>query len=214
MPFWDGLLHPDIMEVLKYYQHAKLEFLFEEIKNELGQDISKSYNAMTEEEKHTFLYGYWDKSFYDKATKSSKKWEGFNFIIGRYIVISKSFIKEQMKETREMMPCPICHGTVLNHQKKLQFGDTDIRDLIRQPLDVVIKTVGNLPQLEKLKAIVGGDMSLLQDVSLLPREIQVALKMLELELASFVGYEMVLQNALPFWDKIQDYIKNISLKTK
>lgn len=110
---------------------------------------------MTEEEKHTFLYGYWDKSFYDKATKSSKKWEGFNFIIGRYIVISKSFIKEQMKETREMMPCPICHGTVLNHQKKLQFGNTDIRDLIRQPLDVVIKTVGNLPQLEKLKAIVG-----------------------------------------------------------
>lgn len=214
VPFWDGLLHPDIMEVLKYYQHAKLEFLFEEIKNELGQDISKSYNAMTEEEKHTFLYGYWDKSFYDKATKSSKKWEGFNFIIGRYIVISKSIIKEQMKETREMMPCPICHGTVLNHQKKLQFGDTDIRDLIRQPLDVVIKTVGNLPQLEKLKAIVGGDMSLLQDVSLLPREIQVALKMLELELANFVGYEMVLQNALPFWDKIQDYIKNISLKNQ
>lgn len=27
---------------------------------------------MTEEEKYTFLYGYWDKSFYDKATKSSK----------------------------------------------------------------------------------------------------------------------------------------------
>ncbi len=71
--FWDGLLHPDVMEVLKYYQHSKLEFLFEEIKNELGQDISKSYNDMTEDEKHTFLYGYWKKSFYDKATKSSKK---------------------------------------------------------------------------------------------------------------------------------------------
>ncbi|WP_420909131.1 hypothetical protein, partial [Lysinibacillus fusiformis] len=79
---------------------------------------------------------------------------------------------------REMMPCPICHGTVLNHQKKLQFGDTVIRDLIRQPLDVVIKTVGPLPQLEKLEAIAGGELSLLQDVSLLPREIQVALKML------------------------------------
>jgi len=176
VPFWDGLLHPDIMEVLKYYQHSKLEFLFEQIKIELGQDISKSYYDMTEEEKHTFLYGYWDKSFYDKATKSSKKWEGFNFIIGRYIVISKSIIKEQMKETREMVPCPICHGSVLNHQKKLRFGDTDIRDVIRQPLDEVINIVGNLPQLEKIKAIVGGDMSLLQDVSLLPRETQFLIK--------------------------------------
>lgn len=73
---------------------------------------------MTEEEKHTFLYGYWEKSFYDKASKSSKKWEGFNLIIGRYIVISKSLIKEQMKESKEMVVCPICHGTVLNHQKK------------------------------------------------------------------------------------------------
>ncbi|WP_445477206.1 ATP-binding cassette domain-containing protein [Lysinibacillus irui] len=214
VPFWDGLLHPDVMDVLKYYQHSKLEFLFEEIKNELGQNISKSYNEMTEEEKHTFLYGYWDKSFYDKATKSSKKWEGFNFIIGRYIVISKSKIKEQMKETREMVPCPICHGTVLNHQKKLRFGDTDIRELIHQSLDEVIKTVGNLPQLEKIKAIVGGDISLLQDVSLLPRETQVALKMLELELASFVGYEIVLQNALPFWEKIESNLDVISRKNQ
>ncbi|MGG2106747.1 ATP-binding cassette domain-containing protein [Lysinibacillus pakistanensis] len=212
IPFWDGLLHPDVMEVLKYYQHSKLEFLFEEIKNELGQDISKSYNDMTEDEKHTFLYGYWEKTFYDKATKSSKKWEGFNFIIGRYIVISKSIIKEQMKETRVMIPCPICHGSVLNHQKKLQFGDFDIREIIHQPIDEVIKTVGELPELEKIKAIVGGDMSLTTDVSLLPRETKVSLKMLELELARFVGYEIVLQNALPFWDSIKDNMKAISNK--
>ncbi|MGE7111559.1 ATP-binding cassette domain-containing protein [Lysinibacillus sp. NPDC047702] len=212
VPFWEGLLHPDVMEVLKYYQHSKLEFLFEEIKNELGQDISKSYNDMTEDEKHTFLYGYWDKSFYDKATKSSKKWEGFNFIIGRYIVISKSIIKEQMKETREMMPCPICHGSVLNHQKKLRYVDTDIREIIHQPIDEVIKTVGSLPELEKIKAIVGGDMSLTTDVSLLPRETKVSLKMLELELASFVGYEIVLQNVLPFWDSIKANIEAISNK--
>ena len=78
VPFWDGLLHPDVMEVLKYYQYPKLEFLFEEIKNELGHDMSKSYNEMTEEEKHTFLYGYWEKSFYDKAGKTRRTWEGFN----------------------------------------------------------------------------------------------------------------------------------------
>lgn len=210
--FWDGLLHPDVMEVLKYYQYPKLQFLFDELKNELGQDISKSYNDMTKEEKHTFLYGYWEKSFYDKASKSSKKWEGFNLIIGRYIVISKSLIKEQMKESKEMVVCPICHGTVLNHQKKLAFGDTDIRALIHQPIDEVIKIVGELPELVKLKNIVGGEMVLTEDVSLLPREAQVSLKMLELELASFVGYEIVLQNVYPFWDKITSNLDAISHK--
>lgn len=214
VPFWDGLLHPDIMEVLQYYQHSKLAFLFEEIKNELGQDLSKSYNDMTEAEKHTFLYGYWDKPFYDKATKSSKKWEGFNFIIGRYIVISKSAIKQQIKDSKERLPCPICHGTVLNHQRKLLFGHTDIREIIHLPIDEVINIVGKLPVLERLKAIVGGEMSLLQDVSLLPRATQVSLKMLELELASFVGYEIVLQNALPFWDTIKDNIETISHKNR
>ena len=86
VPFWDGLLHPDVMEVLKYYQYPKLQFLFDEIKNELGHDISKSYNEMTEAEKHTFLYGYWEKSFYDKAGKASRTWEGFNNIIGTLYV--------------------------------------------------------------------------------------------------------------------------------
>ncbi|CAH2717449.1 UvrABC system protein A [Neobacillus rhizosphaerae] len=209
-PFWDGLLHPDVMEVLKYYQYPKLQFIFDEIKNELGQDISKSYNEMTEAEKHTFLYGYWEKSFYDKAGKTRRTWDGFNKIIGMYIVISKSIIKEHIKASKEMIGCPICQGTVLNHHKKLTFGDTDIREIIQQPLDQVVKTVGKLPELEKLKAIVGSDMALTEDVSLMPRETQVALKMFELELASFTGYEMVLQNVLPFWDTIKDSIESIS----
>ncbi|GAB6256969.1 ATP-binding cassette domain-containing protein [Peribacillus sp. NPDC055009] len=212
--FWDGLLHPDVMEVLKYYQHSKLQFLFDEIKNELGHDISKSYNEMTDAEKHTFLYGYWEKSFYDKAGKASRIWEGFNFIIGRYIFVSKSIIKEQMKETKEMIDCPVCQGTVLKHHKKLIFGDTDIRELIQQPIDQVIKIVGKLPELEKLKAIVGGDIALTDDVSFLPRETKAALKMLELELASFVGYEVVLQNTQPFWDSIKGNIEAISSKNQ
>ncbi|MGM0837946.1 MAG: ATP-binding cassette domain-containing protein [Bacillota bacterium] len=210
VPFWDGLLHPDVMEVLKYYQYPKLQFLFDEIKNELGHDLGKSYNEMTDAEKHTFLYGYWEKSFYDKAGKASRTWEGFNIIIGRYMFISKSIIKEHMKESKEMITCPICQGTVLNHHKKLQFGDTDIREIIDQPLDQVMQTVGKLPELEKLKAIVGGEMTLTEDVSLFPRETQVALKMLELELASFAHYEMVLQNVLPFWGSISGNIESIS----
>ncbi|WP_163099811.1 ATP-binding cassette domain-containing protein [Peribacillus alkalitolerans] len=214
VPFWDGLLHPDVMEVLKYYQYPKLQFLFDEIKNELGQDISKSFNEMTDAEKHTFLYGYWEKSFYDKAGKTSRIWEGFNIIIGRYMFISKSIIKEQMKASKEIITCPVCEGTVLNHHKKLKFDGTDIREIIQQPIAEVVKIVGELPELEKLKAIVGGDMVLTEDVSLLPRETQVALKMVELELASFVGYEVVLQNALPFWGFIKDNIEAVSNKNQ
>ncbi|AQY51139.1 excinuclease ABC subunit A [Listeria weihenstephanensis] len=211
-PFWEGMLHPDIMKVLEFFQFQKIEFLFEEIKQELGHDLSKSYNEMTDAEKHTFLYGYWEKSFYDKAGKSRRIWQGFNMIIGRYIVISKSIIKEQMKASKEMIVCPICEGTVLGHHRKLEFGGTDIREIIGQPIDDVIKTVGPLPELEKLKTIVGGDMLLTEDVSLLSRDKQVALKMLELEQASFVGYEMVLQNAVPFWDQIKGSMEAISRK--
>ncbi|MFF2754024.1 ATP-binding cassette domain-containing protein [Psychrobacillus sp. NPDC058041] len=214
VPFWDGLLHPDVMEVLKYYQYPKLQFIFDEIKNELGQDISKSYNDMTEEEKHTFFYGYWEKSFYDKAGKTQRTWQGFNNIIGMYMSISKSIIKEHMKESKEMIACPICQGTVLNHHKKLKFGDTDIREIIGKPLDQVMKTVGNLPILEKMKDIVGADMALTEDVFLLPRETQVSLKMLELELASFAHYEIVLQNALPFWGSISSNIEAISINNQ
>lgn len=210
VPFWEGLLHLDVMEVLKYYKYSKLEFLFEEIKNELGQDISKSYNEMTEAEKYTFLYGYWENSFYDKADKARRTWQGFNQIIGMYMFISKSNIKELMKASKEMITCPVCEGSVLNHHKKLKFGDMDIREIIKQPLDEVLKTVGPLPVLVKLKSIVGGNLVLTEDVSLLPREIQVALKLFEIEVASFAQYEVVLQNALPFWDSMKGNIEAIS----
>lgn len=213
-PFWDGLLHPDVMDILKFYQFPKIKFIFEEIKNELGQDISKSYAEMTDAEKHTFLYGYWEKSFYDKVGKASRTWEGFNHIIGMYMVVSKSEIKERIKESKKLITCPICQGTVLKHHKKLKFGETDIREIIQQPLDQVIKTVGNLQVLDKMKAIVGGDMVLTEEVSLLPRETQAALKMLELEVASFSHYEMVLQNVLPFWGSISNSIESISINNR
>ena len=93
VPFWDGLFHPEVMEVLKYYQYAKLEFIFEEIKNELGHDMTKSYNEMSEEEKHTFWYGYFEKSFYDKKGKTRRTWVGFNTIIGMYMLFQNQLLK-------------------------------------------------------------------------------------------------------------------------
>ena len=212
--FWDGLFDPEIMKVLKFYQYEKIEFLFEEIKNELGHDLSKSYNDMSKEEKHTFWYGYFEKSFYDKKGKTRRTWVGFNTIIGGYIVISKAAIKEQIKESKEMIVCPICEGTVLNHHKPLKFGNSDIREIINQPIDEVLNTVGDLPALVKLKSIVGGDMRLTEDISLLPRKVQVALKMFELEQANFSNYEVVLQNVLPFWDEIKGNIESINVNNQ
>lgn len=77
-----------------------------------------------------------------------------------------------------------------------------------------MKTVGDLPALVKLKSIVGGDMVLTEDISLLPRKAQVALKMFELEQASFSNYEMVLQNVLPFWGEIKGNIESISVNNQ
>lgn len=113
-----------------------------------------------------------------------------------------------------MMKCPICEGTVLNHHKPLKFGNVDIREIINQPINKVLKMVGDLPALVKLKSIVGGDMVLTEDVSLLPRKAQVALKMFELEQASFSNYEMVLQNVLPFWSEIKGNIESISVNNQ
>ncbi|PFD40765.1 excinuclease ABC subunit A [Bacillus cereus] len=214
VPFWDGLFYPEIMKVLKFYQYEKVEFLFEEIKNELGHDLTKSYNDMSDEEKHTFWYGYFEKSFYDKKGKTRRTWVGFNTIIGGYIVISKAPIKEDIKASKEMITCPICDGTALNHRKQLKFTNIDIREIINQPLNKVLKLVGDLPALVKLKSIVGDEMVLTEDVSLLPRKTQVALKMFELEQASFSNYEMVLQNVLPFWGEIKYNIESISDKNR
>ncbi len=75
-------------------------------------------------------------------------------------MISKAAIKEQIKESKEIVTCPICEGTVLNHHKSLKFGNSDIREIINQPMDEVLNTVGNLPALVKLKSIIGGDMRL------------------------------------------------------
>lgn len=105
-------------------------------------------------------------------------------------------------------------GTVLNHHKPLKFDNVDIREIINQPINEVVKTVGDLPTLVKLKSIVGGDMVLTEDVSLLPRKAQVALKMFELEQASFSNYEMVLQNVLPFWGEIKGNIESISVNNQ
>src|SRR5690606_21692729 len=110
----------------------------------------------------------------------------------------------------EKITCPICEGTVLNHHKLLKFEDTDIREMINQSIDQVMEIVGDMPALVKLKSIVGGDMILTEDVSLLPRKTQVALKIFELEQSSFTGYEIVLQNILPFWDTVKDKIESIS----
>ena len=44
-----------------------------------------------------------------------------------------------MKASKEMITCPICEGSGVNHHKQLKFGDTDIREIINEPLDQALK---------------------------------------------------------------------------
>lgn len=165
------------MKVLKFYQYEKIEFLFEEIKMNL---VTICQRAIMICQKKSIRFGMdiLKNHFMIKKGKTRRTWVGFNTIIGGYIVISKAPIKEEIKASKEMVTCPICEGTVLNHHKPLIFGNSDIREIINQQVDEVLKLVGDLPELHKLKSIVGGDMRLTEDVSLLPRKAQVALKCL------------------------------------
>ena len=59
VPFSDGLLHPDVMEVLKHYRYSRSEFIFDEIKIELGHDMSQKAIMRCQMQKSvTFLYGF------------------------------------------------------------------------------------------------------------------------------------------------------------
>ena len=58
--------------------------------------------------------------------------------------------------------------------------------------------------------ILNDNIYLNTDVSLLSQEIQVQLKLLEIEMNNYYGYQIVLKNVLPFKNLIQEYIENIS----
>lgn len=211
---WDGLLKDEIMSALKKYNYTKIKFLFKEIKNETKIDLSKPYNKMNTDEKTIFLYGYWKKSFYDKDKKTQRKWQGIIHLINKYMRSSKTILKQLINESKQTIVCPICHGSILKHDKKLEINGKDIREYITSSIGNAIKYLPKEELLKSLSKLIGKDIFLNSDVSILPIEKQVQLKIFELMSNNYKGYTIVLKNTQPFIKDIQSMIDIISKNNK
>lgn len=207
---WDGLIKNEIMTALKKYNFSKIKFLFKEIKKETKCDLSKSFNRMTDREKTIFMHGYWEQSFYDNQKKTTRSWKGILFLINKYMRQSKEPIKDILNNSKYKIICPICEGTIFNHKKVLKIADTDIREILKNPMKQYSQQFEKVEIYNRLKNIIGENTYFNSDVSLFPQKIQVILKLLEIEISSLWGYTIVLNNMLPYKEIAMPYLEHIS----
>lgn len=207
---WDGLLHKEIMAELKRYNYSKIKFLFREIKKESGLELDKSFASMSADEKNVFLYGYWENSFYDTTKKTQRKWKGIIHLIQKYMRSSNSVYKSLLNDTKHEIECPFCHGSILRHKHKLEICGNDIRDIVRQKIsdnDILIK----LKEIQRVVDILQTkDIALNSDVSELPIESQVKLKLLDIVSAKLYGFKIVLKNTKPFYKLIRKDLETLA----
>lgn len=207
---WDGLLFDEIMTSLKRYNYSKIQFLFKEVKKETGYDLSISYNKMNEDVKKIFLYGYWNKAFYDPKKKTSRKWKGIIYLIIKYMRGSSSILKKTINESSKEIICPMCNGSILKHKCELKIGEVEIRDIITQRIKDNKNILRQIDRVNRIVNIIGEEVYLNMDVSTLSLEKKVQLKLLDLEFANLQGFEIVLKNVAPFYKLIKENIIKIS----
>jgi len=211
---WDGLLLEEVMTALKRYNYSKIQFLFKEIKKETGIDLSKSYNKMNAEEKKIFLYGYWDKSFYDTKKKTQRKWKGIIHLIIKYMRASNSALKKSLTESSKEIVCPMCDGSILKHKQELMIDTVEIRDIITGSIRDNSAILMKIDRVQRVVDILGDEVNLNMDVSTLSLDKQVELKLLDIEFASLQGFEIVLKNTAPFINLIEGSIKKIAAQNR
>ena len=208
--FGNGLLVDDVMKALKNYNLSKFKFFFREIKKSINFDLLQPYSSMSESEKNIFWYGYWSESFYDSTKKTHRTWKGLIYLIKKYMRSSKSIFKEIISESKEYITCPICKGSILNHNKSLSLSGKDLREILTGKIQDSWDIIGKGDIFRSLINIIGQETFLNTDVSKFSREQQVRLKVLELKYLSLYAFTIVLKNTLPFWDMIKDDIDVIS----
>lgn len=210
---WEGLLKDEIMIALKKYNYSKIKFLFNEIKKETGYNLSQSYNQMNEDEKKIFLYGYWEREFYDKGKKTKRRWKGIIHLILKYTRHIKSILKNNIMESKTKIICPICEGAVLKHGIELKvMNNKDIRKIITSKVKENLEILSDIPALNRITKFLGDDVALNMDISTLSVEEQVQIKIIEIMNSKFLGYTIVLKNHIPFRNLIKDDLKIISKK--
>lgn len=212
--FFDGLLKNEVMLALKRYNYSKIQFLFKEIKKETGYDMNAIYSTMSEEVRKIFLYGYWDKSFYDKKKKTQRQWKGIIPLIVKYMKASNGILKKKLGESNTEIVCPVCDGSILNHKHELLIDDIDIREVITKKIKDLKSILSGIERIQRIVDILGDEIKLNMDISTLPLEKQVCLKLFEIEYANLQGYKIVLKNTAPFASLIDESIKRIALHNK
>lgn len=210
-PFWDGMLHSDVMKELKRYNYSKIKFLFKEIKKESGLQLDKPYSKMAEKERTAFLYGYWDNTFYDASKKTQRQWQGILHLVSKYMRSSVSPMKKLIKDSSRSIPCPICCGSLLHHAPHLEIRGIKLRNLLSRPLAELLPIFPDVPQLSDFAQVLGGTARLDMDVSTLSREEQVCLKCLEASYAKFYGFTFAFKNLAPFYQRIRPYVERLAV---
>lgn len=211
---WDGMVVQDIMVELKRYNYSKIKFLFKEVKKSTGCDLAKPFSEMTDTEKRIFLYGYHEEDFYDASKSTRRSWKGIIYLILKYMRSSKSEYKKTINSSKNTMICPNCSGAVLNHNIQMNIGGKDIREIVTGTITSGSEILKGIHCISDFIRILGDEVKLNTDVSMLSQNIQVELKLLEIMYASLYGYTIVLKNAAPFYDTIEKYINEISVNNQ
>lgn len=210
-PFWEGMFHPDVMKELNRYNFSKIRFLFKEIKKESGLQLDKPYSRMDKKERNTFLYGYWDNTFYDASKKTQRQWQGILHLVSKYMRSSASPLKKLIKDSASSVPCPICAGTLLHHAPNLEIRGMKLRDLLSCPLDEMLSVFPDVPQIGDFSQLLGGTVTLDADVSTFSKEKQACLKCLEAYYARFYGFTFAFKNLAPFYHRARPYVEQIAM---
>ncbi|MBQ9582603.1 MAG: ATP-binding cassette domain-containing protein [Synergistaceae bacterium] len=214
--FWDGMLPEQVMAELKRANFTKLKLIFKLIKKETGFDLAKPYIKMSDEEREIFLYGLWDRTFYDADKKTQRQWRGVIHLITKYMRGVKGKFSDLIKDSTAKITCLVCKGTLIKNYKDFSIDGKSFEQIISQPVSNNIEIFKNIEIIKDMQDILGCDFALNLDISKLDKYKQAHLKFLELAYSDLSGFNLVLKNSAPFHDqvKIKEFIKNIALKNK
>ncbi len=188
-----GLFDKDVYSALRNYNFSRVSKMFQGLKKIRGVDLTKSFQAMNDDEKNTFMYGDWNFQLPGKEDRTYV-WRGFNFLVQKYMRESLSPMKQILKNSLKEMVCPVCHGRTLRHRAPLLHKGKDIFEYLSLPLKDILLDFSQIPSLESVREICGEQISLYEDVSKMNKGIQIICKIYDLYATGLVGFNIFLKN--------------------
>ena len=127
---------------------------------------------------------------------------------------SKSILKDLIKESRSEISCPICNGTLLNHNEIIAYSHTTLQSILNDSMKKNINILKEIPAISEIIELLGEDATLSTDVSLLDIRKQVVLKILEIKYAFLSRFTIVLKNLGPYENEVINLLEDISYNNK